>query len=176
MPNPWPGLLRTMLPSLPFLRCLFVSLGFSLLPLWTYWLHLNPQQSTVICHCAKEVCQEYLHCFSFKALNFLADIWVLEILKTQNNLSLLLFHAQGPLKFWINDLTLKCGPALSTVPPWLWSQLVLLQALSTSNTSAFLQFQLVHCTFLVADINCNLFACLFMPPTSESIVVHPEKP
>lgn len=35
IPNPWPGLLRTMPPCLHFPGCFFISLGFSLLPLWT---------------------------------------------------------------------------------------------------------------------------------------------
>lgn len=35
IPNPWPGLLRTMHPCLHFPGCFFISLGFSLLPLWT---------------------------------------------------------------------------------------------------------------------------------------------
>lgn len=45
-PNPWPRLLRTM-PSMPSLsRVLLCQLGVSsLLPLCTYWLHLNPQCS-----------------------------------------------------------------------------------------------------------------------------------
>ncbi|KAJ7413287.1 hypothetical protein WISP_92102 [Willisornis vidua] len=66
-----------------------------------------------------------------------------------------------------HDLALNRGPALSTPPPWLWSQSVLLPTLSASVTSAFLQFQLVHSTFLVACINCNMFACLCMQPASE---------
>lgn len=47
--------------------------------------------------------------------------------------------------------------------------------LSTSITSAFLQFQLVCPTPLVAHISRNMSVCLFMSPPSEGIMVHPER-
>lgn len=67
-----------------------------------------------------------------------------------------------------HDPALSHGPTLFTLPSWLWSQPVLMGfLLSTSITSAFLQFQLVHPASLATHIGYNMFACLFMSPSSE---------